>query len=98
MGTGNVIDYEPHHLACPTFASDSGMTRPTLPSAVPWNHSPALTRRSAITAGALSLCGLGMNHLAGLRQAQAATALAIVASAARRLASLSFFQADWPAR
>lgn len=38
-----------------------------------WIHG-ATNRRTAITTGALSLCGLGMNHLMGLRQASAATA------------------------
>lgn len=42
--------------------------------AASWIHAPGPNRRTAITAGALSLCGLGMNHLAGLRQASAASA------------------------
>ena len=36
-----------------------------------WNH-PTVTRRTAIEVGSLGILGLGMNHLAGLRQAQAA--------------------------
>ncbi|MCA9180433.1 MAG: DUF1501 domain-containing protein, partial [Planctomycetales bacterium] len=37
----------------------------------PWMHPP-MPRRSAIQAGAIGLLGLGLNHLAGLRQATAA--------------------------
>ena len=37
-----------------------------------WNH-PAISRRTAIQAGAIGIVGLGMNHLAGLKQAQATT-------------------------
>lgn len=39
---------------------------------VPFSH-PVCTRRTAIQAGALGLLGLGMNHVAGLRQLQAST-------------------------
>ena len=38
-----------------------------------WPQHPALSRRSVIQAGAIGLCGLGMNHVAGL-QAMAAGA------------------------
>jgi hypothetical protein len=34
-----------------------------------WNH-PSLPRRAAIQAGSIGILGLGMNHLAGLRQVQ----------------------------
>ena len=34
-----------------------------------WNH-PSLARRAAIRAGSIGILGLGMNHLAGLRQVQ----------------------------
>ncbi len=37
-----------------------------------WNH-PSISRREAIQAGAVGLLGLGMNHLAGLRTAQASS-------------------------
>ena len=37
-----------------------------------WNH-PTVTRRMAIEAGSIGILGLGMNHLAGLKQAQAAS-------------------------
>ena len=33
-----------------------------------WNH-PAISRRTAIQAGAIGIVGLGMNHLSGLKQA-----------------------------
>jgi len=36
----------------------------------PWLHPP-VTRRTALQAGAIGILGLGMNHLAGLRQANA---------------------------
>jgi hypothetical protein len=36
-----------------------------------WNH-PAKTRRAALQAGSIGILGLGMNHLAGLRTAEAA--------------------------
>ena len=38
----------------------------------PFCH-PRVTRRTAIQAGSVSLLGLGMNHLAGLRSAEAAS-------------------------
>ena len=37
-----------------------------------WNH-PTCSRRTAIQAGSIGILGLGMNHLAGLQQAQAST-------------------------
>ncbi|PQO33620.1 DUF1501 domain-containing protein [Blastopirellula marina] len=37
-----------------------------------WSHSQ-VTRREALQAGAVGILGLGMNHLAGLREAHAAT-------------------------
>lgn len=37
-----------------------------------WEHAPGLTRRTALTVGAIGICGLAMNHLQGLRLAQAA--------------------------
>ncbi|PQO39534.1 DUF1501 domain-containing protein [Bremerella cremea] len=40
-------------------------------SAPVWNHS-RLSRREALQAGAVGILGLGMNHLAGLREAQGA--------------------------
>jgi uncharacterized protein (DUF1501 family) len=36
-------------------------------------HHPRLSRRTALQAGSIGLLGLGMNHLAGLREAAAAT-------------------------
>ena len=36
-----------------------------------WNH-PVVARRTAIQVGSIGILGLGMNHLAGFRQAQAA--------------------------
>lgn len=44
------------------------MSEPIRPPA--WGH-PRLSRRSAVQAGAAGLLGLGMNHLAGLREAEA---------------------------
>jgi len=38
-----------------------------------WRH-PSVTRRTAIQAGSIGILGLGINHLAGLRQAQATSA------------------------
>jgi Protein of unknown function (DUF1501) len=45
--------------------------RPARAMAAVWEHV-RLPRREAIQAGAIGLVGLGMNHLAGLRRAQAA--------------------------
>lgn len=42
-------------------------------SAMPHLSHPSLTRRSALQAGAVSLLGLGMNHLSGLRALAAPT-------------------------
>lgn len=42
------------------------------PSSQPFQH-PVFTRRSAIQAGAVGLLGLGMNHVAALREAGAAS-------------------------
>ncbi|MBC8290492.1 MAG: DUF1501 domain-containing protein, partial [Planctomycetes bacterium] len=39
----------------------------------PWQHT-AVNRRTAVQAGAIGMLGMGMNHLSGLRQAQAAPA------------------------
>jgi hypothetical protein len=39
---------------------------------LPWTHHP-LKRREALQVGAVGILGLGMNHLAGLREATAAT-------------------------
>ncbi|XZE52832.1 DUF1501 domain-containing protein [Planctomycetaceae bacterium SH139] len=39
-------------------------------SPTPWQHNP-LSRRQALQAGAIGILGLGMNHLAGLRDARA---------------------------
>ena len=39
-------------------------------SPVEWNH-PTITRRTALQAGSIGILGLGMNHLVGLRKAQA---------------------------
>ena len=36
-----------------------------------WLH-PAISRRTAVQAGAVGICGLGMNHLAGIRSAASA--------------------------
>ena len=37
-----------------------------------WEHTSELSRRAAVTAGAIGIFGLGMNHLQGLRSACAA--------------------------
>ncbi len=41
-----------------------------------WQHARFPNRRAAITAGAISVCGLAMNHVAGLRNAIAGEASA----------------------
>lgn len=50
------------------------MHRLTNPPSDAWRHVPTVSRRTAITAGAIGICGLGMNHVLGLRLARAAEA------------------------
>lgn len=37
----------------------------------PWQHS-GLSRRQSLQVGAIGILGMGMNHLAGMRQAKSA--------------------------
>lgn len=52
---------------------------------------PPPSRRVAVTAGAIGLLGLGMNHLAGLRQAYAAPAIDAMASSGRAKSCIFIF-------
>jgi len=47
----------------------SNSTAAASPASQSWLHLPQHSRRSALTAGAIGLLGLGMNHLVGLRDA-----------------------------
>ncbi len=47
------------------------MTQQPRSTSACWHHRHGVSRRAALTAGAIGLCGLGMNHLAGLRMAAA---------------------------
>ena len=48
-------------------------TKVSCPLSAKWQHAP-LSRRGVLTAGAIGIFGLGMNHLQGLRMAGAADA------------------------